>query len=196
MPRVRLRVRHVEMADGLKTLYTRPERPGESFEVPVLRLTTTAVFGPDPGESRNDRRMEALAVIDTGAWVSVITHALWQRLDRLGLIEFLPPPPNVTQPRAVIGGGRSGYRLGRVPVGLVDRDGPHPPRRLAAVPVIAQLLLDPDVRLPYPVVLGLNEGVLDGRRLWREAVMGWSAPSYDRTDAGPRFGQQWFLEIA
>ncbi len=195
MPRVRLRVRHVEIADGWKTIYTRPERPGETFEVPVLRLMTTAVFGPDPADFRDDQRLRALAFIDTGAWVSVIQYDLWQRLDRLGLIEFLDPPAGVPQPRAVIGGARSAVRLGRVFVGLLDRDGPNPPRRLAAVPVVAHLLQDPDARLPYPVIFGLHNGVLDGRRVWRDVVMGWTAPTYDRTDAGPRFGQQWYLEV-
>lgn len=195
MRRVRLRVHHVEMGHGLKSLYTRPERPGETFEVPILRLMTTAVFGPDPADFRNDRRLEEDAVIDTGAWISVFTYDLWTRLHRQGLIEFLDPPPGVPQPRAVIGGARSEVRLGRVWVGLLDRDGPNPPRRLKAVPVTAHLLQDPDARLPYPVVFGLNQGVLDGRRLWREVVMGTNGPTYDRTDAGPRFGQQWYLEV-
>ena len=194
MRRVRLRVRHVEIANGWKTTYTRTERPGEAFEVPVLRLMTTAVFGPDPADFRNDRRIEEDAVIDTGAWLSVFQYDLWHRLDRLGLIEFLEPPAGVPQPRAVIGGARSPVRLGRVYVGLLDRDGPNPPRRLTAVPVTAHLLQDPDARIPYPAIFGLNGGVLDDRRLWREVVMGWDGSTYDRTDAGPRFAQQWYLE--
>jgi hypothetical protein len=195
MPRVRLRVHHIEMGDGLRTLYTLPERPGETFEHPVLRLATTAVFGPEPPTLRKDTRLEVDAVIDTGAWISVLTYGMWKELHRLGLIEFLDPPAGVPQPRAVIGGARSPVRLGRVWVGLLDRDGPNPPRRLKAVPVTAHLLQDPDARLPYPVVFGLNQGVLDDRRLWREVVMGTNGPTYDRTDAGPRFGQQWYLEV-
>jgi hypothetical protein len=197
MPRVRLRVHHIEMRDGLRSLYTLPTRPGETFEVPVLRLATTAVFGPDPRNPRTDRRLECRAIIDTGAWLSVIEAATWRILERHGLIEFLDPPPEAPPaPRAVIGGARSPVRLGRVQVGLLDRDGPNPPRRLTAVPVTAHLLQDPDARLPYPVIFGLNEGVLDGRRLWRDVVMGWGEAAYDRTDAGPRFGQQWYLETA
>lgn len=132
MPRVRLRIRHIETGAGFQSLYTLPGKPGQVFEVPVLRLTTTAVFGPDPPAGREDHRIRATAIIHTGAWLSVIEAAMWQRLDRLGLIEFLPPPPNVPQPRAVIGGARSPVRLGRVHVGLLDRDGPNPPRRLTA----------------------------------------------------------------
>jgi hypothetical protein len=184
------------MGEGLRSLYTLPARPGETFEAPVLRLATTAVFGPDPPNVRDDRRMEVSAIIDTGAWVSVIEAVTWRILERQGLIEFLPPPAGIPQPRAVIGGARSPVRLGRVHVGLLDRDGPNPPRRLKAVPVTAHLLEDPDARLPYPLILGLNGGVLDDRRLWRQVVMGWTATTYDRTDAGPRFGQQWYLETS
>ncbi len=196
MPRVRLRIHHYEPPERFRTLYTERRRPGEWFEFPVLRLATTSVFGPDPPDFRDDKRTEARALIDTGAWVTVIERVLWERLDRLGLIEFLPPPAGVTLPRTLIGGGRSEYRIGRVAVALLDRDGPNPPRRLPASPVIAQLLLDPDVRLPYPVVFGMHHGVLDGRRLWREVVMGGNGGTYDRTDAGPHFGQQWYLEPA
>lgn len=52
------------------------------------------------------------------------------------------------------------------------------------------------MRLPYPAIFGLHHGVLDGRRLWRAVVMNGSAGTYDRTDAGLRFGQQWYLEAA
>jgi hypothetical protein len=197
MPRVRLRVHHVEMPPTRRPLYTDPRRPGESFETPVLRLVTTAVFGSEPKRDRADKRLEIDALIDTGVWLSVIDYSVWSVLNRRGLVEFLPPPVGAVMPRLAIGGGRSEYRLGRVPIGLVDYDEPNPPRRLPAVPVIAQLLTDPQLRLPYPILFGFHGGVLDHRVLRREPVLGYDqATPPRRTDAGPRFGQQWYLETA
>lgn len=189
MPRVRLRILHAEVRDDLRLKYTEPTRPGESFEFPVLRLVTTVTV-------RNGLQFQA--VIDTGAWVTVIEHPTWTRLDRLGLVEFLPPPPGATTTnRAVLAGQRSEFRLGCLRLGLIDRDEPNGPRELPPVPVVAQLLSDPQFRLPFPVVLGLHGGVLDGRALRREPVLGFDLtgdPLTNRTDAGARFGQQWFLE--
>jgi len=62
------------------------------------------------------------------------------------------------------------------------------------VPVVAQLLPDPQFRPPFPVILGLHGGVLNGRALRRELVLGHTRtgdPAADRDDAGARFGQQW-----
>ena len=188
MPRVRLRIRQTDVRDDLILKYTEPRRPGEVFEFPVLRLTTTVTAGP---------KLQFRAVIDTGAWVSVITHDAWTELDRLGLVEFLPPPAGAGTSRAVIAGGRSEFRLGRIRLGLIDRDDPNGPRQLPPVPVVAQMLVDPAVRLPFPVLLGLHGGVLDGRTLRRVPVLGFEAtgdPTTDRADAGRRFGQEWYLE--
>ncbi len=185
MPRVRLRIQQAELRDDLIQRYTEPRRPGEVFEFPVLRLVTTATAG---------HGLQFQAVIDTGAWVSVVTHETWARLDRMGLVEFLPPPAGAGTTRAVLAGGRSEFRLGRLRLGLIDRDDPNGPRQLPPVPVVAQMLVDPAVRLPFPVLLGLHGGVLDGRVLRREPVLGFEAtgdPTTDRADAGRRFGQQW-----
>lgn len=195
MPRVRLRVQHVEQRADLRCLYTQANRPGESFEFPVLRLVTTAVIGPDPKPRKPDRRLQLRAVIDTGAWITMIDHGTWTGLDRLGLIEFLPPPRGAPAPRALIGSHRGEYRMGRLQMGLLDRDEPNRPRRMPALPVTAQLLTDPQYRLPLPVLLGFHGGVLDGRTLRRDPVLGFDATRpHDRTDAGPRFAQQWYLE--
>ena len=197
MPRVRLRVQESEIRPDLRSLYTDPRRPGESFVFPVLRLMTTAVFEPRKAGKSSRDLFDEQAVIDTGAWITIVEHRLWSRLDRLGLIEFLPPPAGAPSPRAVVAGGRAEFRLGRFPVALLDRDEPNRPRQLPAVPVIAQLLSDPAFRLPYPIVLGFHGGILDGRVLRREPVLGFdpAAPG-PRADAGPRFGQQWYLETS
>lgn len=188
MPRVRLRIRHEVIRDDLRLRYTEPKRPGEEFDFPLLRLVTTVTVGT---------QFQFPAVVDTGAWVSIIEHVTWIRLDELGLVEFLPPPAGAATARAVLGGGRSEFRLGRIRLGLIDRDDPNGPRELPPVPVVAQLVLDPQFRLPFPVILGLHGGVLDGRTLRREPVLGHTPtgnPATDRADAGPRFGQQWYLD--
>lgn len=194
MPRVRLRIH--ETATGCQ--YQDLAR-AETVTVPILRLATTAVIGPDPSPetSAQDARIKCVALIDTGAWLSVIRHDYWNDLDQLGLIEHLP----LTQPSIVlpIGGARSDYTLGRVWIGLFDAD--TPPRHMPAVPVIAMLLQNAKAKLPHPMLLGLHRGVLDGRRLWREPRMGFDpTPAvglpYSRTDAGPRYGQDWWLEDA
>lgn len=100
MPRVRLRVQQADIRDDLQLRYTQPRRPGEVFTFPALRLVTTVIAGSS---------VQFQAVIDTGAWVSVVTHDAWTQLDRLGLVEFLPPPAGTPTPRAIIGGGRSEF---------------------------------------------------------------------------------------
>jgi hypothetical protein len=190
LPRVRLRIRQVELREDLRLKYTEPRRPGEEFEFPLLRLVTTVKVGNE---------LQFRAVVDTGAWVSLIEYDTWTRLSRLGLVEFLPPPAGAATSRAVIAGHRSEFRLGRVRLGLIDRDEPNGPRELPPVPVVAQMLLDPQLRLPFPVVLGLHGGVLDGRSLRREPTLGFTPtgdPTADRADAGPRYGQQWYLDDA
>lgn len=136
------------------------------------------------------------AIIDTGAWISAIETDSWREYDRQGLIEHLPfahVPPNP----ALIGGTASDYQLGRLWISLLDLQRPVPGGGLVfdwlpAVPVIAQLLLNPACRLTVPLLLGLHLGVLDGRKLTREVVP--QQPSPLATDRGSQFSQQWHLE--
>jgi hypothetical protein len=160
---------------------------------PFLQLRTLALAernGRIPGVGFRD------AIIDTGAWISAIETDTWRRFDRFGLIEHLPFAGAAPSP-ALIGGASSHYQLGRLWISLHDLQPPTPGRGLVfdwlpAVPVVAQLLLDPACRLPAPLVLGLHLGVLDGRKLTREVVS--PRPSPLATDRGPQFGQDWHLE--
>lgn len=66
------------------------------------------------------------------------------------------------------------------------------------MPVVAQLLLDPQCRLTAPILLGLHRGALDGRKLMREVapIPAAPLPPNRTTDCGAWFGQEWFLESA
>jgi hypothetical protein len=201
VPRVRLRIHDVEIP-GFPCQYDELGRTGiETVTVPKLRLAMTALLGPDPPPEAPANptaiRLVEDALIDTGAWLSVIRRTLWEQLDGLGLIEHLQQ--SQSSGPLPIGGVRSDYTLGRVWIGLLDED--NPPRQMPAVPVIAMLLQNEKVKLPFPILFGLHRGVLDGRRLWREPRMGFdptpaSGLPYSRTDAGPRYGQDWWLEDA
>src|SRR5262245_47057030 len=133
-------------------------------------------------------------MIDTGAWISSIRPDMWQTLDQLGFIEHLPVPDATPAQTTSVGGHSSDYRLGRLQIGLVDPS-PRGIASLPPVPVIAQLLLNPRIHqrsMPIPILLGLHQGVLDGRRLVREPVE--PRPASFRSDAGCEYGQEWYLE--
>lgn len=119
---------------------------GATIRLPVLRLMTTVLVGRDDDPGRNRFR----AVLDTGAWITLIESPAWQLVDRRGQLErldLLPladgsPAPNTTR----IGGNNDtpvGY--GRVWLSVVDPGAVWGGviEALPAVPVIAQLLLDP-----------------------------------------------------
>ncbi len=184
MPRVRLFVRHHQPIPPLT--YTDPGT-GSAREFPELRLETNVYIGPN----RSGKSRLVLALIDTGAFITVIEHDEWRRLDRLGMIEHLHRPSGATA--TTIGGVRSRFDLGRLRMQVVEFRPPNRPVTLPPVSVVAQLLLDPAVRLPYPIILGLHGGVLDSRRLGRDPVPP-APPPYPRHDAGPAFGQEWWLE--
>lgn len=188
MPRIRLRIEEETPATPCR--YRDPLAPGAgALTVPVLRLVALARIEPAPG--LNGSVCVETALIDTGAWVSVIETAEWEKYERLGLLERLPLEPGGGL-AASVGGRASGYLLGRIWVSLHDFRIGAPPRSLPAVPVVAQLLTNPLCVLPYPLIFGLHRGVLDGRKLTREVVP--PRPSALQSDRGPHFAQEWFLE--
>jgi hypothetical protein len=193
VPRIRLRIEEERPVTPCR--YHDPQAPSAGVgTVPVLRLTTLARIEPVPGSpSRASRTTTAL--IDTGAWVSVIETQAWEDYERAGLLERLPLLGG-TGLSASVGGRASGYQLGRVWVSLHDFGLGRRPEVLPAVPVVAQLLTNRQCSLPYPLVLGLHLGVLDGRRLVRELVPvpPGPRPPNTTTDCGAWYGQEWFLE--
>ena len=187
-PATRIRLRVEERVPLTPCRYTDHADPGAGVRVvPYLRLTTSACIVNRSG----GRNWVDAAVLDTGAWVTAIEASAWQKYDEAGLIEHLPiVEPDGMSP-SFVGGATSAYRLGRLWIQLLD---PQPTKIafLSAVPVVAQLLLNPGCRLPSPILLGLHLGVLDGRRLTREPVL--PAPAPLASDRGSWFGQQWYLE--
>lgn len=210
---VRLRVRDVSAPSTLhEREYLDPRAPGAPVPVPAVRLMTTAELHAPPGAPRvlTD---EAAALIDTGAWCSIIADGTWQEYERAGLLERLahPDPTIGTGPCGwiAIGGGRSPFSWGRVWVRLLDDtldalDPGYLPEQ--PLPVVARLLhpkppddqlaapnTGPAARLPIPVLFGMNLGILNGTRLRCESVLR-SADPHPAFDYGTAIGQQWFLQ--
>lgn len=190
MPRIRLLVS--EETPVAPYRYRDPANPTAGvFQIPVLRLSTLARIEPRPGTTAGVSTVTA--IIDTGAWLSAIETSYWNDYERAGLLEHLPFEGAATR-SAAIGGLATAYQLGRVWVSLHELRLGRPPRVLPAVPVIAQLLLNPRCQLPSPLVLGFHLGVLDGRKLTRRVVL--PRPSPLSTDRGSQYGQDWYLETA
>lgn len=196
MPNVRLRVADAGHPDtAANRQYLDP--PPTVRETPVLRLVTRLTLEGNPRSRRRPPRQSAEALLDTGMWVSVVEYPVWERYERAGLLERLEHPVHGLSPdtgaTTRIVGARSGYVFGKMWVRVSDADDPD--HELPVVPVVAQLLLSPAVRLPVPIILGLHLGVLDGRKLVREPVMGHDDP-VESADCGRRYGQVWRLETA
>lgn len=195
--RVRLRIERRTAAQPCR-YYDGPGGPVR--EIPLLRLVTVArvhpLAGDDPAVVRED------ALIDTGAWLSAVRLDVWQAYHARGLLDVFPFADGAANGTAHVAGVSTPFKLGRFRLGVLDLLGPRERRpggplfhELPPVPVIAQLFLDPrlDSRLlPFPIILGLHAGVLEGRRLRREPVP--AAATGLETDAGPAHGQDWFLE--
>lgn len=190
MPRIRLRV-HVRTNVGDPCAYRMPGHP--PVPVPLLRLASDAQLHSPGG--RAVRPLTVPAMIDTGAWPSAVRFDEWREYDRAGLVEHLPFPDGRMEMTAGFAGSATGFRLGRLRVGLVDT-WVGGSATLPAVPVVAQLLLNPRIterQMPYPILLGLHLGVLDGRRLTREPVPPAPAAA-PTTDVGCAYGQEWYLQ--
>jgi hypothetical protein len=177
-------------------------RSGLTQRLPVLRLATTVLIGPNSETVAHDLRPELDAIVDTGAWVSVVKKGAWLELEEQGLVEHLErraADGTVIDGMTNIGGRRLAFTFGRIWMAVVERSIPLPgvmarrPNRLPAVPVLCQLLQEDEKVLKRPILLGLHRGVFDGRQLRRVPVPVQTTP-HDRIDVGPRFGQQWWLQ--
>lgn len=201
MARVRLRVDDFNPPDRTLFFLHDPRR-GSTERLPILRLVTRIQFGPHTRIRTDQTRLEEDAIIDTGAWVSMVKKDLWEKLERLGLVEHLERRAEDGTPAetaTLIGGRRLGFTLGRIWMAVIDSGVPIPgvfqkrAGRLPAVPVLCQLLREEETVLKSPVLLGLHRGVFDGRQLRRVPVPEQTTPHH-RVDVGPRFGQQWWLQ--
>ncbi len=201
MGRVRLCVDDFNPPD--RTLFfLHDPRSGGTDPLPILRLTTTVQFGPDTRSWSASSRPQEDAVVDTGAWVSMVKKDAWEKLDRLGLVEHLERRAEDGTPAGtatLIGGRRLAFTLGRIWMAVIDSGIPTPgvfqkrAVRLPAVPVLCQLLQEEETVLKAPVLLGFHQGVLDGRQLRRVPVPIQLTPNA-RVDVGLRYGQQWWLQ--
>jgi hypothetical protein len=172
----RLIVRQETSSDGrlYSFDYVDPAAPEATRRIPGLRLLARVLFGPDT-------RPWVEAIIDTGAAISVIPHRFWSRLPPGECVRLLPAglPAGDTHRRSNILGRPYTYQFGRLHVAVIDTEG----RRLRAVPVVGQLVEEPDHPLDRPI-MGLSESVLTGRTLRRNY------------SARFPFEQEWWLQEA
>jgi hypothetical protein len=173
---------------------------GVTEPLPILRLTTIVLVGRNATVVHSAPRLGA--VIDTGAWVSMVKKEAWAELDKLGLVEHLErraEDGTPTETATLIGGRRLAFTLGRIWMAVIDSGIPTPgvfqkrAARLPAVPVLCQLLQEEETVLKSPVLLGFHQGVLDRRQLRHVPVPVQLTPNA-RVDVGPRYGQQWWLQ--
>ncbi len=197
MARVRLRVDDLDSVTNPRRRLRDPATGG-TIRLPLLRITTRVLVGRDDEAGRTAFR----ALIDTGAWITVIESSAWRLMDRLGQLErleLLPPTDGSPASGTTSIGGNVGTPVGygRVWLSVVDPGAVWGGviEAMPAVPVIAQLLHDPKAKLPTPVLLGLHAGVLSGRRLTRTPVDPPTTPRGDRQrDVGGYFRQHWWLQ--
>lgn len=196
--------------------FLNPDLPGGHpvRDVPGLRLRAEIAIGRD---AQPDDRRPHLAILDTGAPISVFPYHFWveyhanvqwlyRALPRTGepfvghsigphlLPADFPAVENlfaVLMRPARILGGTSPALVGRIWVGVRDRLD----HVLPAVPVTAQFLCDPDSHLKEPV-LGMNAGILESRRLIRDTMAGKNRHAERLRhpgDSGPDHDQVWHL---
>jgi hypothetical protein len=172
--------------------FGRPENPlrlrdeqGRVQTVPLLRLSMGVAFGKDPPSRSPDERIQFPAVLNTGAPLTVIPKYYWRDFpSEISRLQIVSGPT----PVASVGGRQFSYFFGRVWMSGFDPFG----HRLSAVPVLAQFREDdiPPSEPQPPILLGLWDGILDGRSLRR-----W--PTAERFDADlptlESYGQWWHL---
>jgi hypothetical protein len=159
--------------------------------LPSLRLIATLLLGPEPPRTALETRQVVTALLDTGSPYNVIDGGVWEWFERRGWIERLTIRKGL--PRFQIGGNRSiAYHLGKLPVGVIDPEA-RTRRGLLPTTSITVLMLRQAAKLPFPIVLGMHAGILDGRWLIRTPVVPTTGPK-NRYDAGSFHGQQWWLQ--
>ena len=138
--------------------------PHSVLYTPSLRIMASLLIGPDPVGKAPDTRPPVLAILDTGAAISIFPHSVWGDFPR-GVYEILNPaelPAGRVHPRGQLLAQEYTYDFARLSVAVADGAG----RRLRSVPVIAQFMHE-GYRLSHPLV-GLSESVLSNRVLRRQ----------------------------
>ena len=150
MPRVRL-ARPVNDGPTLGTPAASSSThrgPRRICVAPVLRLMTRGYSEPEPGSRRTAVPRMVDALIDTGAWVSVLARDTWEDYEHDGLLRTTRTPDGRIDLSPATSGRIGGATRRPTYVGKLldagDRSGhgPPPPTGTARHPVIAQLLLN------------------------------------------------------
>jgi hypothetical protein len=104
------------------------------------------------------------ADIDTGAALGLVPERIWRQIDPSRL-QPLPPPAGWSPTPLVVAGGRYGYHLAQITIGLRGENEAGRVVRFPGGPWITQLLHDGGAWRDNPV-LGLTAGVFDWFWLW------------------------------
>ncbi len=145
--------------DGGPTLAT---ASGTGIYLPLYRLRVWARLGGEFAQRQ--------AILDTGAPLCILSKQVWAPLHDRGSIEWLchPPGPDAGEslPRIAVLHGIYPFRLGRLPVQLVDLGTGLLPPTTAMVQCTEDERPDaPGARpLPHLLILGMA-GLLNGRKL-------------------------------
>jgi hypothetical protein len=170
---------YLELPDPALTVwFQRPD--GTRHSLPMLRLTSRANFMRCLMPSLAAGRFGiTTAILDTGAYYSVIAERLWRHF-LPGFITPLPFDPQTPPALRTLtfGGVTFPYTLGQLSFDLQDFD-----LTTLNVTLTAKLAQDGG-RLALPLVLGLRGGFLDGRKVHAEP------------DPSAAFGQAWNVENA
>ena len=148
----------------------------DSFELPdgtkltakAPRLFARLRVGPSPEPGVPDIRPIRRAIVDTGMPVTVFPPNQWEDLSFAPVLMRAEQAGGFPETRRPILGCLYRFRLARITVAPLDSDGDD--LHLPARDILARLLIEPTTRLPgstplQHVVLGMAEGVLEGRTL-------------------------------
>jgi hypothetical protein len=138
------------------------------FTVTAPRLFAQVRVGAKP-TGQLDTRPKRRAILDTGMPVSVFPRAEWDGLE--SVIQFIPTRSEADNAQLPVSNRILGctytFRLGRIPLAVVDSadDTSLPEREVLARFLVAVVDQPQGASALKHVVLGMSEGVLEGRAL-------------------------------
>jgi hypothetical protein len=155
-----------------------------------LRLRTWIDLTDLRRVGKRNRLWLEYADIDTGASLGLFPERVWRKFDP-SRVRLLPPPAGWTHQPLTIAGGRYGYDLAEVPVGLRGEDEWGRIIRLPDVTLVTQFLYDGGAWTNNSI-LGLSAGAFDRHWLWMHPLADPYYHNHYPADTGVN-RQEWWL---